>query len=126
MDKEFFQAGLNLFADFLQFNPSICHDLYSQYAPVTRISDHANLYFAYGSNMDMQQMRSRCPSARFIGLSNIKNFEYYIDKRGVASLRLSLAQPLREFFGIFVIQMIGARWIVMKAFVKTITVAIIL
>ena len=87
MDKEFFQAGLNLFADFLQFNPSICHDLYSQYAPVTHISDHANLYFAYGSNMDMQQMRTRCPSARFIGISNIKNFEYYIDKRGVASLR---------------------------------------
>jgi hypothetical protein len=54
---------------------------------VTRIPEHANLYFAYGSNMDMQQMKTRCPSAKFVGLSNIKNFDYYIDARGVASLR---------------------------------------
>lgn len=87
MQKEFFSAGLLLFADFLSFNSNVRPDLYTDYAPVTRIPEHANLYFAYGSNMDMQQMKTRCPSAKFVGLSNIKNFDYYIDARGVASLR---------------------------------------
>lgn len=27
------------------------------------------LYFAYGSNMNWQQMRERCPSARFVGVA---------------------------------------------------------
>ena len=87
MKKEFFSAGLVLFADFLSSNSNVRPDLYTEYAPVTRIPEHANLYFAYGSNMDMQQMKTRCPSAKFVGLSNMKNFDYYIDDRGVASLR---------------------------------------
>jgi len=87
MKKEFFSAGLVLFADFLSSNVNVRPDLYTDYAPVTRIPEHANLYFAYGSNMDKQQMNTRCPSAKLIGLSNIKNFEYYIDARGYASLR---------------------------------------
>lgn len=27
------------------------------------------LYFAYGSNMNWEQMRARCPSARFVGIA---------------------------------------------------------
>ena len=87
MKEEFFSAGLVLFADFLSSNSNVRPDLYTDFAPVTRIPEYANLYFAYGSNMDMQQMKTRCPSAKFVGLSNIKNFDYYIDDRGVASLR---------------------------------------
>jgi hypothetical protein len=29
------------------------------------------LYFAYGSNMDYAQMRQRCPSARFVGVTKL-------------------------------------------------------
>lgn len=31
------------------------------------------LYFAYGSNMDCSQMRTRCPSASFIGIAKFPN-----------------------------------------------------
>ncbi|MBI4245509.1 MAG: gamma-glutamylcyclotransferase [Planctomycetes bacterium] len=31
------------------------------------------LYFAYGSNMDWNQMRDRCPSAKFIGVAKLPN-----------------------------------------------------
>jgi len=87
MKEEFFSAGLVLFADFLSSNVNVRPNLYTDYAPVTLIPEQASLYFAYGSNMDMQQMNTRCPSAKFVGISNIKNFDYYIDDRGVASLR---------------------------------------
>jgi hypothetical protein len=87
MEKEFFKQSLNLFADFLTSNPNILHDSFAEHTPRARIPEHANMYFAYGSNMDMSQMKTRCPSAKFVGLSNIKNFEYFIDQRGVASLR---------------------------------------
>jgi hypothetical protein len=30
---------------------------------------HSMLYFAYGSNMNWQQMQDRCPSARFFGVA---------------------------------------------------------
>lgn len=33
------------------------------------------IYVAYGSNMDMEQMAVRCPSATFIGLSEICGYE---------------------------------------------------
>lgn len=31
------------------------------------------LYFAYGSNMDWQQMKERCPSARFVGVAVMRD-----------------------------------------------------
>lgn len=31
------------------------------------------LYFAYGSNMDWDQMKSRCPSSRFVGLAVLRD-----------------------------------------------------
>lgn len=33
------------------------------------------LYIAYGSNMDTGQMAFRCPSAKFIGISEINDYE---------------------------------------------------
>ena len=32
-------------------------------------------YIAYGSNLNIRQMRMRCPSARIIGTSNLKDYE---------------------------------------------------
>ena len=33
------------------------------------------LYFAYGSNMDPQQMKRRCPSSRFESVAKLSNYE---------------------------------------------------
>ena len=35
----------------------------------------AKLYVAYGSNLNMEQMRDRCPTAEFIGTGAIENYE---------------------------------------------------
>ena len=44
------------------------------------------LYFAYGSNMDWDQMRARCPSARFMGMAELRDhrlaFTRKSEKRG--------------------------------------------
>ena len=33
-------------------------------------------YIAYGSNLDIQQMRWRCPNARVIGISAIPDYDF--------------------------------------------------
>lgn len=49
------------------------------------------LYFAYGSNLDWEQMRERCPSARFVCVAMLKDHRFAISrystgrKCGVAS-----------------------------------------
>lgn len=35
----------------------------------------AKLYVAYGSNLNMDQMRSRCPGAKFVGTGVIEDYE---------------------------------------------------
>ena len=32
-------------------------------------------YIAYGSNLNVQQMRYRCPGARVVGISSIRDYE---------------------------------------------------
>lgn len=36
------------------------------------------LYFAYGSNMDWQQMKGRCPSAEFVAVARLKDYRFAI------------------------------------------------
>ena len=40
------------------------------------------LYIAYGSNINLEQMAYRCPHSKVIGTSEIKDFE--LEFRGVA------------------------------------------
>ena len=35
----------------------------------------SKLYVAYGSNLNMQQMRYRCPKAQFVGVGTLKDYE---------------------------------------------------
>ena len=42
------------------------------------------LYVAYGSNINLQQMAYRCPHSRVAGTSEIKDFE--LEFRGVATI----------------------------------------
>ena len=54
----------------------------------TDIADEwdAYLYFAYGSNMDEEQMANRCPGARVVGLCTLENMRFVLDSAGVASI----------------------------------------
>ena len=45
-----------------------------------------NLYFAYGSNLDLEQMAQRCPDAEIVGPVRLENYELRF--RGAASLPL--------------------------------------
>ena len=87
MDINFIRSGLNYLADILNKHPLHKYDMISDYLPRCKVEPGAKLYFAYGSNMNHKQMKTRCPSAKFIGCESLKNFEYYIDCRGVASLK---------------------------------------
>ncbi len=42
------------------------------------------LYIAYGSNINLEQMAYRCPHSMVVGISEIKNFE--LEFRGVATI----------------------------------------
>ena len=44
------------------------------------------LYFAYGSNMDLEQMHFRCPKARPLKTARLENHKFLINPRGVASI----------------------------------------
>lgn len=54
----------------------------------TALNDEKNarLYFAYGSNLDEDQMAERCLTADKTGLAQLKGYRFVINKRGVASI----------------------------------------
>lgn len=43
-------------------------------------------YLAYGSNMNAEQMKHRCPKATFVKTVVVKNFDFLINSQGVATL----------------------------------------
>ena len=60
-------------------------------------------YFAYGSNMDWQQMQRRCPSAKFVCVGRLQNYHFAIARHsrlrrcGTATI---VAQRGSEVWGI--------------------------
>ncbi len=45
-----------------------------------------NLYFAYGSNLEQDPMRERCPEAIPLGLATLPGWVFRINDRGFATL----------------------------------------
>ncbi|RDA91202.1 hypothetical protein CP533_4837 [Ophiocordyceps camponoti-saundersi (nom. inval.)] len=43
-------------------------------------------YFAYGSNLHMDQMRRRCPNSRYIGRAELPDYRWQINERGYANI----------------------------------------
>jgi len=41
------------------------------------------LYFAYGSNMNWQQMQERCPSARFFGVALLPDHKLAFTRKSI-------------------------------------------
>jgi hypothetical protein len=48
--------------------------------------DELKLYFAYGSNMDVEQMNVRCPDAKKYSNGKLPNWKLIINSRGVATI----------------------------------------
>lgn len=47
---------------------------------------NTTLYFAYGSNMNHEQMRQRCPAARPVGVATLADYAFRINRHGVATV----------------------------------------
>ena len=46
-------------------------------------------YFAYGSNMDISQMKCRCPrNHKLLGIGRLEGWEFFINSRGVGNIIL--------------------------------------
>ena len=44
------------------------------------------LYFAFGSNLHLSQMATRCPESRFIGFAILPSYRFQINQRGFANV----------------------------------------
>ena len=44
------------------------------------------LYFGYGSNLWLDQMRRRCPSSPYVGVARLRNYRWMINARGFANI----------------------------------------
>lgn len=45
-----------------------------------------SLYFAYGSNLSLEQMAARCPESRYIGTARLHDYRWQINQRGYANV----------------------------------------
>lgn len=48
--------------------------------------DKGKLYFAYGSNMNIAQMKNRCPTAVSVAVGCVEGHKFLINEIGVASI----------------------------------------
>jgi hypothetical protein len=55
------------------------------------------LYFAYGSNMDVEAMRARCPRSTPLGAARLARHRFFIMQGGYASV---MADPRRQVCGV--------------------------
>ncbi|TVY28645.1 hypothetical protein LHYA1_G002340 [Lachnellula hyalina] len=51
------------------------------------------LYFAYGSNLSLTQMASRCPTSTYHALGALRGWKWIIGERGYANIVVSPAEP---------------------------------
>lgn len=52
------------------------------------------LYFAYGSNMNRQQMEQRCPQHELLGVAVLEGYRFLIGERGYATLTADSADSV--------------------------------
>ncbi|KAI4211228.1 MAG: hypothetical protein LQ349_009431 [Xanthoria aureola] len=56
-------------------------------------------YFAYGSNLWMEQMSKRCPTAHYVGLGRLTHHRWIINQRGYANL-VQTTSPSAVVYGL--------------------------
>ena len=62
-------------------------------------SKAARLYFAYGSNLSLTQMKSRCPSSTYHSFGFLPNYKWIIGERGYANVVRTAPEEQCEVFG---------------------------
>ncbi|KAI0901623.1 hypothetical protein F4806DRAFT_443908 [Annulohypoxylon nitens] len=63
--------------------------VYNQYPP-------GELYFAFGSNMRLQQMVERCPESSLYSIGKLRGYRWQINQRGVANIIKSTPEDIIE------------------------------
>jgi hypothetical protein len=58
----------------------------SRFAEYTTTGKTQTVYFAYGSNLHLAQMESRCPESRYQGLGILYDYKWQINTRGFANV----------------------------------------
>jgi hypothetical protein len=66
-------------------------------APASRYKANMPLYFAYGSNMDVEAMRLRCPRSTALGPARLARHRFFIMAGGYASV---MRDARREVHGV--------------------------
>jgi gamma-glutamylcyclotransferase len=56
-----------------------------------------NYYFAYGSNIWLEQMRYRCPASEFVDIGILSDWQWFISGRGYANVRRSAGDVVYGF-----------------------------
>ena len=58
------------------------------------------LYIAYGSNLNLEQMAFRCPTAKVVGKSELKDYELLFrgGRRGAVATALPWLSRLQEYY----------------------------
>lgn len=53
-------------------------------------------YFAYGSNLWLQQMANRCPTSTYLGVARLNHYRWIINDRGYANIVSSPAAAIAD------------------------------
>lgn len=54
---------------------------------------HKKLYLAYGSNLNLEQMAMRCPTAKVVGATELKNYRLLF--RGSRAAAVATVEPMK-------------------------------
>lgn len=78
-----------------------------------------NLYFAYGSNLDLAQMAQRCPDAEIVGPVRLENYELRFRGSGFATVATEKRQQLSTDWCGRSRQTVNSLWIGMRGIPAT-------
>ena len=96
LDQAFVQSLFWNMANSMRISEDQVTEKISLYSYLSqRLSGSEIPYFAFGSNMNKAQMALRTRGARLLGWADLQNFEYFIDARGVASVRPRIGKSVK-------------------------------
>lgn len=60
---------------------------------VSKAIASSTVYFAYGSNLWLEQMTQRCPTSTYLGIARLNDYRWIINSRGYANIVSSPPPP---------------------------------
>jgi gamma-glutamylcyclotransferase len=58
----------------------------SSKGPISATEQHGPLYFGFGSNKWLDQMKRRCPNSPYVGIAILEGWKWIINQRGYANV----------------------------------------